>query len=106
MGEFLSIGWIFFCSGILGYIVGLGHSSFIGKKGISDYKAPTPPPKKTNINNLPNLKKSYIENGWLCIELVNGDRIRLNFNDLEALNKVIKRCDHKFEQIHHQDEIS
>ena len=49
MGEFLSIGWILLCSGFIGYIVGLAHCSFIGKKGISDYKAPTPPPKKTKL---------------------------------------------------------
>ncbi|MBW2962292.1 hypothetical protein [Mesonia aestuariivivens] len=104
MEETFRIGWIIFWAGVVGYVLGLVHISFSGINGIPKYKSPPPPPKPIKTNNLPNVKNSYIENGWLCFELINGDRIRLNFNDLEALNKVIKRCDHKFEQIHHQDE--
>ena len=45
-----------------------------------------------NINELPNVKNHWVEDGFLTIKLETEDYIRLNFNDVEALKN-------QFEQI-------
>tara|TARA_B110000261_G_scaffold159400_1_gene197254 strand:- start:7598 stop:7840 length:243 start_codon:yes stop_codon:yes gene_type:complete len=45
-----------------------------------------------SINELPNVKNHWVEDGYLTIKLETEDYIRLNFNDVEALKN-------KFEQI-------
>ena len=42
------------------------------------------------LENLPNIKKVDIDNGYLNIELIDGDLIRLNFNDVKSLKKQLR----------------
>lgn len=42
------------------------------------------------LENLPNIKKVDIHNGYLTIELIDGYLIRLNFNDVESLKKQLR----------------
>lgn len=42
-----------------------------------------------DINKLPNVKDHWIKNGFLNIELLTGDYIRLNFNKIDELKEQL-----------------
>ncbi len=45
------------------------------------------------IDKLPNVKKYWINDGYLNIELKTGDWIRLNFNNIQALKEQLTLTD-------------
>jgi len=40
-------------------------------------------------NKLPNVNKHWVKDGYLNIELIDGDYIRLNFNDVKKLKEQL-----------------
>jgi hypothetical protein len=42
-----------------------------------------------NLEDLPNIEDYYIDEGFLCIKLMDGDLMRINFNDIKALKKQL-----------------
>lgn len=40
-----------------------------------------------NLKDLENIEDYYIDNGFLCIKLISGDHLRINFNSIEAIKK-------------------
>jgi|TARA_R110002049_G_scaffold199037_2_gene369125 coenzyme F420-reducing hydrogenase beta subunit len=50
-----------------------------------------------NLKDLENIEDYYIESGFLCIKLISGDHLRINFNSIEAIKKqfsipVVSNC--------------
>lgn len=45
------------------------------------------------INKLPNVKKYWINDGYLNIELKDNHRLRMNFNNTETLKKQLTLTD-------------
>ncbi len=41
------------------------------------------------LEDLENIEDYYIDNGILCIKLISGDHLRINFNSIEAIKKQL-----------------
>jgi hypothetical protein len=39
------------------------------------------------LQDLENIEDYYIDEGFLCIKLISGDHLRINFNSIEAIKK-------------------
>ena len=53
-----------------------------------------------NLEDLPNIEDYYIDKGFLCIKLMSGDHLRINFNNIDALKKQLNLTD-----VSHQREL-
>jgi len=45
------------------------------------------------IDKLPNLKKYWIDDGYLTIELIDNNLLRMNFNNIEKLKEHLTLTD-------------
>jgi hypothetical protein len=52
------------------------------------------------LQDLENIKDYYIDEGFLCIKLISGDHLRINFNSIEAIKKQFSIPD-----VSHQREL-
>tara|TARA_R110000782_G_scaffold264027_1_gene357021 strand:+ start:201 stop:452 length:252 start_codon:yes stop_codon:yes gene_type:complete len=52
------------------------------------------------LQDLENIEDYYIDEGFLCIKLISGDHLRINFNSIESIKKQFSIPD-----VSHQREL-